>query len=87
MSSTPLKLLKQGLQGFQSFSQKIKQRKDEQCVMDAIEARENVEKNGGDDMDEDSPVKPCLGRHEALKAISTITQYVSELDNPYCTQN
>ncbi|KAF8256395.1 hypothetical protein EI94DRAFT_1871120 [Lactarius quietus] len=54
--------------------------------MDAIEAQENVEKNGGDDVDEDGPVKPCPGRHEALKAISTITQYVSEflseLDNP-----
>ncbi|KAF8273680.1 hypothetical protein EI94DRAFT_1472937, partial [Lactarius quietus] len=57
-------------------------RKDEQCVMDAIEARENVEKNDGDDVDEDGPVKPCPGRCEALKAISTITQYVSGLDNP-----
>ncbi|KAF8260038.1 hypothetical protein EI94DRAFT_1612638, partial [Lactarius quietus] len=56
-------------------------RKDEQCVMDAIEARENVEKNGGDDVDEDGPVKPCPGRRETLKAISMIAQYVSELDN------
>ncbi|KAH9010800.1 hypothetical protein EDB85DRAFT_2047701 [Lactarius pseudohatsudake] len=26
-----------------------------QAVMDAIEARENMEKNGGDDVDEDGP--------------------------------
>ncbi|KAF8256659.1 hypothetical protein EI94DRAFT_1444185, partial [Lactarius quietus] len=50
-----------------------------QCVMDAIEARE---KNGGDNVDEDGPVKPCPGRRKVLKAIPTITQYVSELDSP-----
>jgi hypothetical protein len=50
--------------------------------MDAIEAQENVEKNGGDNVDEDGPIKPCPGRSEVLKAISTIMEYVSELDNP-----
>ena len=53
-----------------------------QAVMDAIEACENVEENGGDDVDDDGPVKPCPSRCDVLKAISTITQYVSELDNP-----
>jgi hypothetical protein len=53
-----------------------------QAVMDAIGARENIEKNGGDDVDEDGPVKPHPGRGEVLKAISTIMEYVSELDNP-----
>ncbi|KAH8976620.1 hypothetical protein EDB86DRAFT_3022020 [Lactarius hatsudake] len=31
-----------------------------QAVMDAVEARENIEKNGGDDVDEDGPIKPTL---------------------------
>lgn len=53
-----------------------------QAVMDAIEAQENVEKNGGDDMDEDGPVKPRPGCGEVHKAISTIMEYVSDLDNP-----
>ncbi|KAH9019215.1 hypothetical protein EDB85DRAFT_2009297 [Lactarius pseudohatsudake] len=35
-----------------------------QAVMDAIEARENMEKNGGDDVDEDGPVKPCPTRSD-----------------------
>lgn len=32
-----------------------------QAVMDAIEAWENVEKNGRDDVDNNGPVKACLG--------------------------
>lgn len=53
-----------------------------QAVMDAIEAWENVEKKGGDDVDKDGPVKACLSRGEVLKAILTIMEYVSALDNP-----
>jgi len=30
-----------------------------QAVIDAIEACKNIETNGGDDVDEDGPVKPC----------------------------
>ena len=53
-----------------------------QAVMDAIEAWENVEKKGGDDVDKDGPVKACLSRSKVLKAISTTMEYVLALDNP-----
>jgi hypothetical protein len=43
-----------------------------QAVMDAIDARENVEINGGDDVDNDIPLEPCPTRHDILKAISTM---------------
>ncbi|KAI9428880.1 hypothetical protein H4582DRAFT_1828794 [Lactarius indigo] len=52
-----------------------------QAVMDTIKACENIEKNGGDDVDDDSPVKPHPSYHDVLKAMSTIIQYVSEMDN------
>ncbi|KAH8976517.1 hypothetical protein EDB86DRAFT_2783928, partial [Lactarius hatsudake] len=44
-----------------------------QAVMDAIKAHENMKKNGGDDMDEDGPVKPCLTQSDFLQATSTST--------------
>ncbi|KAI9430609.1 hypothetical protein H4582DRAFT_1823854 [Lactarius indigo] len=53
-----------------------------QAVMDTIKAREDIEKNGGDDVDDDGPVKPRPSHRDVLKAVSTIIQYVSEMDNP-----
>ena len=48
-----------------------------QAVMDAVEAHENLEKNGEDDVDDDGPIKPCPSHQDVLKAVSTIVQYVS----------
>ena len=52
-----------------------------QAVMDAVKAHENLKKNGEDDVDDDGPIKPCPSRQDVLKAVSTIVQYVSELNN------
>ena len=54
-----------------------------ESVMDAIQARENLEKDGRDDhTDEDGPVHPRPSRRDVLRAISTIVQYVSDLNDP-----
>jgi hypothetical protein len=53
-----------------------------QCVMDAIKARENIDINGGDDGDDGVVVEPQLTRREVLKAVSTISKYIDELDDP-----
>ena len=53
-----------------------------QAVMDAVEARDNLEKNGGDDVDDDGLIKPCPSHQDVLKAVSIIVQYVSELNDP-----
>jgi DDE superfamily endonuclease len=51
-----------------------------QAVMDAINARENVEINGGDDVDNDIPLEPRPTRRDVLKAVSTIITYVGDLN-------
>ncbi|KAH9961394.1 hypothetical protein BGW80DRAFT_1181642 [Lactifluus volemus] len=53
-----------------------------QAVMDAINTRENVEINGGDDVDNDIPLEPRPTRHDVLKAVSTIITYVGDLNEP-----
>jgi hypothetical protein len=53
-----------------------------QAVMDAIDARENVEINGGDDVDNDIPLEPRPTRRDLLKAVSTIGRYVDDLNEP-----
>lgn len=52
------------------------------AVMDAIEARENIDCNGGDDIDQDGPIEPCPSRREVLAAVSTILRYVADLNDP-----
>jgi len=42
-------------------------------VIDSISACENIEINGGDDVNDDGPVEPHPTRCEVLKAVSTIT--------------
>jgi hypothetical protein len=42
------------------------------AVMDSIKARENININGGDDVDDDSPMEPHPTRCEVLKVLSTI---------------
>ena len=53
-----------------------------QCVMDAIKARENIDINGRDDGDDGVVVEPQPTRREVLKAVSTISKYIDELDDP-----
>jgi hypothetical protein len=50
--------------------------------MDAIEARENIDTNGGDDVDDGVAIEPQPTRREVLKAVSTISKYIDELDDP-----
>jgi DDE superfamily endonuclease len=54
-----------------------------QAVMDSIVARENVEINGGDDVNEDdTPIEPRPTRRDVLKAVSTISRYAEDLNYP-----
>jgi hypothetical protein len=53
-----------------------------QAVMDAINARENVEINSGDDVDNDIPLEPRPTGRDLLKAVSTIGRYVDDLNEP-----
>ena len=50
--------------------------------MNAIEARENIEINGGDDVDDDLPLEPGPTRRDVLKAVSTIGRYIDDLNEP-----
>ena len=54
-----------------------------QAVIDSISARENIEINGGDDVDIDGPVEPHPTRREVLKAVSTIGKYTNDLNDPF----
>ena len=53
-----------------------------QAVMDASEARENSEINGGDDIDGDVAIRPRPTRREVLQAMSTIGSYIEDLNDP-----
>jgi hypothetical protein len=44
-------------------------------------ARENLEINGGDDVDDDGPIEPRPTRRDVLKAVSTIGKYTNEMLN------
>ena len=49
--------------------------------MTQITARENININGGDDID-NNPVEPLLTCHDVLKAVSTIKKYTNNLNDP-----
>jgi hypothetical protein len=54
-----------------------------QAVMDAIEARENIDINGGDDEDcVPTDPEPRPTHRDVLKAVSTIRRYIEDLDDP-----
>jgi hypothetical protein len=54
-----------------------------QAVIDSISACKNIEINGGDDVNEDDiPIEPRPTGHEVLKAVSTITRYIKDLNSP-----
>jgi hypothetical protein len=52
------------------------------AVMDSIKARENIDINGGDDVDDDSPMEPRPTRREVLKALSTIGKCIEDSNDP-----
>ena len=53
------------------------------AVMDAADAYANMEINGGDDVDDDDvSLEPCPTRRDVLKAVSTISRYIEDLNNP-----
>lgn len=53
-----------------------------QAVIDAIDAHENIEVNGGDVIDNDGPIEPPPTQHDILKAVSTIGKYTNDLSDP-----
>ena len=52
-----------------------------EAVINAIEACENMDINGGDDID-GIPADPCPTHCEVLKAVSTIHRYIEDLNDP-----
>jgi hypothetical protein len=52
-----------------------------QAVIDLIAASENIEINGGDDVNKDIPIEPHTTRHDVLKAVSTINRYTDGLND------
>ena len=54
-----------------------------QAVMDSIAAHENIEINGGDNVDiNDTPIEPCPTQCHVLKAVSTVSRYAKDLNHP-----
>ncbi|KIM36654.1 hypothetical protein M413DRAFT_424331 [Hebeloma cylindrosporum] len=53
-----------------------------QAVMDAIEARENIDITGGDDIEDGIPINPRPTHRDALKATATIARYIEDLKTP-----
>ena len=53
-----------------------------QAVMDATEARENIDINGGDDIADGIPTVPHPTRCDVLKAVSTIHRYIEDSNDP-----
>lgn len=55
-----------------------------QSVMDAMAARENIEINGGDDIDDDLDVshEPPPTQRDVLKAVATIGKYTDAMNDP-----
>jgi len=52
------------------------------AVMEATDARETMEINGGDDVDEDFPSEPQPSRQDVLKATSTLSKFIEKMDDP-----
>jgi hypothetical protein len=53
-----------------------------QAVIDSSTARENLDINSGDDVDDDGPVEPLLTRRDVLKGVSTIGKYTNDMNDP-----
>jgi hypothetical protein len=52
------------------------------AVMDSIKACENIDINGGDDVDDDSPMKPHPTCCDVLKVLSTIGKCIEDSNDP-----
>src|SRR5271155_5760765 len=85
MPMKPLDILKKGLD---KYSKNIKHRKDEinaklawRKTM-AIQAHENMEINGDNNVDDDVPPEPCPTHCDVLKAASTINKYIEDSNDP-----
>ncbi|KIJ26255.1 hypothetical protein M422DRAFT_192480 [Sphaerobolus stellatus SS14] len=57
-----------------------------QAVINAIEARENAETNGGDDVDIDVPVETRPTYREVIQAASLISRYLGSVNSPSARQ-
>lgn len=53
-----------------------------QAVMDARVAHDNLEINGGDDIDGVVPLEPQPTRIDVCRAISVISKYIDDINNP-----
>jgi hypothetical protein len=53
-----------------------------QAIINSIIARENIEINSGDVVDDNGPVEPYPTRCEVLKAVPTIGKYTNDLNDP-----
>jgi sporulation-control protein spo0M len=55
-----------------------------QAVMDSVETHKDLEINGADDKDDDDPIELELHptQHDLLKAISTLSKFIEDLDDP-----
>jgi hypothetical protein len=51
-------------------------------VINAINTHENINQNGGDDVNSDGPVQTHPSVHEVLQAAATLNRYIDELDDP-----
>ncbi len=52
-----------------------------QVVIDVLEACENMEVTGWDDVDDNVPPEPCPTHRNIVKATSIINKYIIELDD------
>jgi hypothetical protein len=53
-----------------------------QAVMDAIDTCKNMEINGGDNDDDNAPAEPRPKQSDVLKAVSTISRYIEDMNDP-----
>jgi len=51
-------------------------------VMDSIEACENIDTNGGNNVDDETPIEPCPTCRDVLKALSTIGKCIKDSNDP-----
>jgi hypothetical protein len=54
-----------------------------QVIMDAVDAHENIDNNGSDDVDcNNGPVEACPTIHKVWQAAVVLSRYIDELDDP-----
>ena len=53
-----------------------------QAVINVVNAHENMEVNGSDDVDDDTPHEASPNHQDVHKAVSIINRYIDELNDP-----